>query len=1073
MALAVALFSCVALSSGCSARVAGNTTDYELQLVPAETDILVWDQVDSPTSLSLNAVSMGTPGTRGWAVGASGIILAYTGGTWRHDAEASSLTDASLNALWLNPDASIGWAVGANGTILAYTDGTWRQHTQASRLTDASLNALWLNPDASIGWAVGASGTILAYTEGTWRQHPQASRLTDASLHALWFNRDGDEGWIAGDQAVFLRYQSDRWTLRRPFDPPRYVIAPLADSPIWWQAGGSYGWPPQRPNSSPEPSSFYDPVPYAPVYALWFTPDGTLGWAGNGAGQFLRYTPIRGWHKHLSFASSSDLGGPIRAIWLDAAETIGWAALHQDSGEIWLPPGLESFRVTIEALREQDGSSDTDPSSGMYEGDFPALDAWFASEGWPSLPPRPPNRDDSIVVRYHRDSPNTALFRYPLRWTSHLTSAHTSLSDLWIHADGHSGWAIGADGTILRLRSQTISDAEVTPASDDSSLSQLNGTFRVAFPRRVLTDSLELQIYPDDGERDAESDSAGLITTDYYTFSNHTSCSAAEPEWCDTVVLAFKTGLPRPPSSTYLIVLKATMDFLGPAVFQMEAQLRYQPTLGETAAAWFVDHRDQVFLWGGRGILIALPLLVLAVFLTRSRIIRAVVTHTASRGGRASPLRLLSRAIVFARPLKYRLLRRYATVAEDTLRFLSPSTYVPPVLTLHRPEVPSSEPRDMEADDGDQSERVLRSILADRNGVWFVRGPSGIGKTTLLEHWALRAAALGRIPFLLKLGGNRTALQELTVLIGEHGDIAWSSDRIQDLDMVREPVRGGEFVILIDGLNEDIKRSDTEEFVRTVRGNNIVVMSSQFDHGLTNVTVDAELSLGLFGKAQIEQLFGDRASEVLEADHLRAITELPHSATLLLNFLNSHGKLPESASALYEDLVPKTERAARKKVEQKAWEMFCSGERMFEPIESISEQEFWGPAVGSGLLTRAAEGRVVLRFRHERMLSYLVACYLQSEHDERLATLIDRSGRDVKEWDDVLEMWGEMLGEGAGSDVLRGSRYVQFMDEVKAMGLQVWEGRLYRQYERLVASRPANNEEGGDEDPGVPESGSE
>src|SRR5665811_1658454 len=64
-------------------------------------------------------------------------------------------------------DASHGWAVGASGTILATTNGGSIWAAQTSGTTDA-LRAVTFT-DAGHGWAVGDSGTILVASDGrTW-----------------------------------------------------------------------------------------------------------------------------------------------------------------------------------------------------------------------------------------------------------------------------------------------------------------------------------------------------------------------------------------------------------------------------------------------------------------------------------------------------------------------------------------------------------------------------------------------------------------------------------------------------------------------------------------------------------------------------------------------------------------------------------------------------------------------------------------------------------------------------------------------------------------------------------------
>jgi hypothetical protein len=95
----------------------------------------VWTQSINTNSYSLYGVSM-LSGSDGWAVGAQGTILHYTGGQWQ---EVSSPTTNTLLSIAM-VSATLGWAVGENGTILHYVG--------------AQLSAY--------GWGLEASWTIRA-----------------------------------------------------------------------------------------------------------------------------------------------------------------------------------------------------------------------------------------------------------------------------------------------------------------------------------------------------------------------------------------------------------------------------------------------------------------------------------------------------------------------------------------------------------------------------------------------------------------------------------------------------------------------------------------------------------------------------------------------------------------------------------------------------------------------------------------------------------------------------------------------------------------------------------------------
>lgn len=75
-----------------------------------------WFSVSSPTSNDLLSVVISP--TEGWAVGESGTILHYHGGSW---SRASSPTNMYLDSVAMDSPTD-GWAVGGGGTIVHYSD---------------------------------------------------------------------------------------------------------------------------------------------------------------------------------------------------------------------------------------------------------------------------------------------------------------------------------------------------------------------------------------------------------------------------------------------------------------------------------------------------------------------------------------------------------------------------------------------------------------------------------------------------------------------------------------------------------------------------------------------------------------------------------------------------------------------------------------------------------------------------------------------------------------------------------------------------------------------------------------
>jgi photosystem II stability/assembly factor-like uncharacterized protein len=145
--------------------------------------------------------SVGTAAMRNQFVGSVRLMgLAPTSGAtnslrvWQP--QASGTTQALKGIHFVN--AKVGWAVGASGTILASLDGgtTWNQ--QSSGVTEALYGVDFI--DASSGWAIGDAGTIIHTTDSgqTWKR--QQSN-TNANLHALDFV-DAFHGWVVGENST-------------------------------------------------------------------------------------------------------------------------------------------------------------------------------------------------------------------------------------------------------------------------------------------------------------------------------------------------------------------------------------------------------------------------------------------------------------------------------------------------------------------------------------------------------------------------------------------------------------------------------------------------------------------------------------------------------------------------------------------------------------------------------------------------------------------------------------------------------------------------------------------------------
>jgi photosystem II stability/assembly factor-like uncharacterized protein len=137
----------------------------------------------APEGRDLNSVTFTDP-SHGWAVRHEGNILLVTTDGGAHWSKQASATGTFLNSV-VFADTEHGCAVGDYGSIVMTTDGG--MHWVAQRRGSANAPYLYAvaSPDATHIWAVGGLGTILVYNS----TGPAAAKRTGApgrSDTALW-----------------------------------------------------------------------------------------------------------------------------------------------------------------------------------------------------------------------------------------------------------------------------------------------------------------------------------------------------------------------------------------------------------------------------------------------------------------------------------------------------------------------------------------------------------------------------------------------------------------------------------------------------------------------------------------------------------------------------------------------------------------------------------------------------------------------------------------------------------------------------------------------------------------------
>jgi uncharacterized repeat protein (TIGR01451 family) len=167
-------------------------------------DLIGWELFGTAASNTMYAVDM-VDSTEGWAGGAAGFMMHYTGGDW-----VAVSTDFDSAVLGLDMlSASSGWAVTWNHQLLRY-NGTWTVHSTPGA---APLDDIYMLSETD-GWVVGGQpgggnnyGTILHYNGSTWQQVASPVQQWLKAIDML----SASDGWIVGIGGTVLRWNGSSW----------------------------------------------------------------------------------------------------------------------------------------------------------------------------------------------------------------------------------------------------------------------------------------------------------------------------------------------------------------------------------------------------------------------------------------------------------------------------------------------------------------------------------------------------------------------------------------------------------------------------------------------------------------------------------------------------------------------------------------------------------------------------------------------------------------------------------------------------------------------------------------------
>jgi len=125
--------------------------------------------------------------------------------------QPSGAAGFALDGVFVLPDGRHGWAVGASGKVLATTNGgvSWSMQTSG---TAANLSGVWFTSTTD-GWAVGKAGVMIHTTDGgaSWTRVTSINASASEALDHVQFTAR-DTGWVVGGQA------SDHGVIFRTFD---------------------------------------------------------------------------------------------------------------------------------------------------------------------------------------------------------------------------------------------------------------------------------------------------------------------------------------------------------------------------------------------------------------------------------------------------------------------------------------------------------------------------------------------------------------------------------------------------------------------------------------------------------------------------------------------------------------------------------------------------------------------------------------------------------------------------------------------------------------------------------------